>query len=101
MRWRVYYGDGSTASSEDVGPFSICPNNVQVVVAENNNGLSVMQGKDYFYWSDKMGWCPCDTGGLWDYLLIGTGPKYVLHGRSIRDEDYWNIVSRAASEGLG
>lgn len=99
-RFRVYYGDGSTYSGD---PFQAPPANVQAIAYEEPNaqaGFLVVQGKDCYVWRYGL-WDGVDIGGLWDYLLIGTGPKYVLCGRSIRDEDFWATVTRAGKEGLG
>jgi len=94
MGWEIYYGDKSTFSSEDGDPFHAPQNNVQVV---NNNG-KLYYGKDAYYWRPDVGWNACDIPGLWDYLLMYRGPKAVLFGRSIRDEDFWETVKRAKVE---
>jgi hypothetical protein len=94
MAWKIYYGDGSTFSSEDGDPFHAPTSNVQVV---DNDG-KLQSGKTAYYWNAETGWNGCDTPGLWDYLLMYRGPKAVLFGRSIRDEDYWEIRKRAKIE---
>jgi hypothetical protein len=99
--WRIYYGDGSTFSHEDGSPFAAPPAGVQVVSQQlDGQERELMHGKDYYYWRDDIGWNGCDLGGLWDYLLIGTGPKYVLAGRSVRNDVFWSIVGKAAKEPL-
>lgn len=98
MKFRIYYAD--SAYSGD--PFLAPPAGVLAVAqgADAPAGFVVIQGKDYYVWRDGR-WDGTDTGGLWDYLLIGTGPKYVLCGRSVRDEVFWAAVGRAATEGVG
>lgn len=85
----VYYGDFSTYDGD---PFLAPPNNVICVV---QNG-KVWHSRDAYYWHKDMGWTPCDDWGLRDYLLNYIGPKAVLFGRNIRDEDYWKIVEKAS-----
>lgn len=94
MTWKIYYGDGSTFSNENGDPFHAPSHNVQAV---NNNGKT-RHGKDAYYWHRDLGWKGCDIPGLWDYLLMYVGPKAVLLGRTIRDEDFWEIVKRAKVE---
>lgn len=103
-RWRLYYGDGSTFSSADGPPFDAPPANVQVVVCQDSStptGFNLRHGLDAYYWRDDVGWQGCDVPGLWDYLMMHRGPKVVLFGRSVRDDDFWKIVSRSSTEGLG
>lgn len=101
MRWRVYYADGSTYSDRDGDAFHAPTAGVQVVVMETPSGAPLRYGKDAYYWREDVGWQACDTPGLWDYLLMYVGPKAILIGRSIRDEDFWRILERAQREGLG
>ena len=114
MRWRIYYGDGSTFSDKDGSPFYARQDDVQVVVIESTsapNGYALMHGQPYkgmWVWkhdglkpdTDPV-WHLVDEAGLWDYLLMYRGPKAVLIGRTIRNEIYWEIMSRASKEGLG
>ena len=101
MRYRLYYGDGSTYSGD---PHFAPPANVQVVACEDittPTGFNLRHGLDAYYWREDVGWQGCDTAGMWDYLMLHHGPKVVLFGRSLRDDDFWKIVSRASVEGLG
>ena len=102
MKFRVYYGDGSTYSGD---PFEAPRCNVQAIVNENPaspQGFDVCTGSksDYYIWRDGQ-WWDCDEAGMWDYLLLLTGPKSILFGRTMRNEEYWAIVARAQKEGLG
>lgn len=100
MKWRIYYGDGTTFSDRDGSPFQAPPAGVIVIAFEDNGKTKLAHSKDYYLWRED-GWYVADMGGLWDYLLIGTGPKYVLAGRTIKTQDYWDIVGRAGKEGVG
>lgn len=102
MRYRIYYGDGSTYSGD---PFKAPRTDVQVIAQDANNekGFVLLHGnteRGYFFWADDIGWLCGDTGGFWDYLLQ-LGPRVVLLGRNIRDEKFWEIIHRAGMEGLG
>ena len=88
----IYYGDGTVYDGD---PFHAVPHNVIAVKVE---GRPLWHSRDYYYWHKDMGWVPCDEAGMWDYWLNYVGPKNVLFGRNIRDDDYWNIVKRAAEE---
>ena len=104
MQWKIYYDDGSVYSDLNGSPFNAPSTGVIVVVTGNSNSereFSLVHGKDAFYWNDDIGWWRgCDVAGLWDYLLMYHGPKAVIFGRTIRDDDFWKIVSRASKEGL-
>lgn len=102
-RWRIYYDDGSTYSS-DRDPFFAPQTGVQVLVQEvpgGKIGFRPYHSKDAYYYRDGR-WFACDEAGMWDYLLMHRGPKAVIFGRSmVRDEDFWKVVRRAKTEGLG
>lgn len=103
MRWRIYYGDGSTYSDRDGLP-ELAPNtNAQVVAREfpnNAKGYALMHSKDAFVWREGR-WDGVDTMGLWDYIIEHQGWQKIILGRSIRDDTFWKCVSRAGKEGLG
>jgi hypothetical protein len=107
MRWRIYYEDGSTFSDRDGDAFHAPPAGVQVIAREDPSsprGFRLLHGaaghRDAFYW--KAGdWYGCDMAGLWDHLLMYVGPKAILLGRTIRNEDFYSIKARAMREGLG
>lgn len=96
LSWRIYYGDDSVFSDRDGSPFDAPSANVQVVVG----AAGILHSKDAWVWRPDTGWRPCDTAGLWDYLLNYRGPKAVLFGRTIRDDHFWEIVKRAQRENL-
>ena len=104
MRFRIYYGDGSTYSGD---PYHAPPNNVQCVVQEmpgHERGWVISKGEHETkgsWWWDGEHWRVCDTAGMWDYLLMHVGPKAILFGRTLRDSDHWAIIERANREGLG
>ncbi len=98
-KFRIYYDDGSTYSSD---PYFAPSTGVQVVIQENitrSVGFDLFCGKDAYYWKDGR-WFQCDIPGMWDYLFMYVGPKAVLFGRTIQDDDFWNMVTHAKNEGL-
>ena len=103
-RWRIYYGDDSTFSDRDGTPFDAPATNVMVTTVESFGGkkpFKVQHGLDNHYWHRDNGWVGCDWAGFMDYLMMFTGPKAVLFGRTIRDDKFYEIVNRAMREGLG
>ena len=104
-RWRIYYGDDSTFSDRDGSPFDAPTTNIQAVVTElgprSKKPFKVQYGLDHHYWHKDNGWVMADWCGFMDYMMMQTGPKAVLFGRTLRDEDFWRIVARANTEGLG
>lgn len=100
--WRIYYGDWSTFSDRDGTPFDAPTANVQVIAyqSDSSKGFSLIHGKDNYIWRDGQ-WHGTDTSGFWDYLYLSTGPKAVLFGRTLRNDDFWLVVERAGREGIG
>lgn len=96
--FRIYYDDGSTYAGD---PFEAASHGVIAVVVRRNGKPLVWHSRDAYYWHKEMGWTPCDDWGYRDYMLNYIGPKAVLFGRNVRDEQYWAIIKRAIAEGLG
>ncbi len=112
MRWRIYYGDGSTYSDRDGSPFFAPTSDVQVIAQEDAAGP---QGRILIYgdpsagrsdlgtfcWRDDgFGWDVHDTPGFYDYLFNYRGPKAVIFGRTIPTKSFEAILARAVREGL-
>lgn len=100
MDWLVYFGDGSTWNGDPFYPPQ--RTDVQVISRRTENGgIGLIHGKDYYVWRDS-DWVGVDAGGLWDYVMTYLKPQSIILGRTtIRDTDFWNLVSRAKHEGLG
>lgn len=96
--WIIFYGDGSTFSSDDGKPCDAPPLNVQVLIQENANGKWVFYTKDNYYvwgWRSKNEWVAVDQAGREDYDFHHTGCKNVLFGRWIDDISYEKIYKKA------
>ena len=100
IKWRIYYDDGATFTDLDGSHFDAPATGVQIIAskADTEKGFILSKGKTGYYWKD--GWNPCDEFGVYDYLMFHKGPKAVLFGRTIRNEDYFNIVKRATRDGI-
>lgn len=99
VKFRVYYDDGTTYIGD---PFIAPATGVVVIACEDtkaNKGFRMTMSKDAYFLKDGR-WWGCDVMGMYDYLMSYVGPKAVLFGRTIRDDLYWDIVSRATKEGL-
>lgn len=90
-RWAIFYGDGTVFTSEDGEPFYAPSSNVQVVVQDGG----LQSAKTAYYWKPEVGWCGCDEFGMHDYWQQYVGPKAVIFGRTIRNEDFWATMKRA------
>jgi hypothetical protein len=100
LTWRVYYGDGSTLSNEDVDPYAVPGLDVQAIVqADPDVGRYVLHHMDFYWWVAQDGqWHQGDHFGLWDYLAR-PGPKKVVFGRSLDNLSYKAILARAVADG--
>jgi hypothetical protein len=101
MRWKIFYGDGSTYDSEQGGPELAPARDVQVIINEDSEYLWATQtSSDYYVWDNRTGelrWWGVDKFGLYDYL-IEPGWKIVLFGRTISNEEYAAIFQRAKND---
>lgn len=102
MRWKVYYSDGTSISSDDITPWAIENRaDVQVIVQESKDNRWVTRsGKDYYIWAERGGgakWYGVDIFGLHHYLLQ-PGYKCVLFGVEIDSKVFNEIFNRARAE---
>jgi hypothetical protein len=107
MRWRIYYGDGSTYDGEGIPTFpstngdgaSSPPSarDVQVIMQDHDYvGKELATGADYYIFDDKMQkWRGVDLFGLFDFLLDS---GIILFGRTISNEEYQKILNGAIKE---
>ena len=97
MRWRIYYGDGSTWDAEQ-GAFDAPTRNVQMVaVADPDHGWYLCRSNDYYWLLPNDTWQGGDIFGLWDYL-IEPGAKRVLFGRTITNREFEAILLGAYND---
>lgn len=99
MKWRIYYGDGSTVDDTELNPFDVPGLNVQAIVqADEDVGRYVLHRMDFYWWvPEDNEWNQSDQFGLWDYLQR-PGPKKVVFGRSLNNIDYKRILALAIKD---
>ena len=69
VKWRVYYGDKTTFSSDDGSPQDAPPWNVQTIVQPHiESGRYLLPPYDYYIWRDER-WIGVDACGLADHLV--------------------------------
>lgn len=105
LRWKLYYADREPFSSEDGSPFDAPGAGLEVIVqSDDAHGREVSCGgnmgrrDDYWWWvEDEQRWQCGDYAGLIDYLMLA-GPRKVLFGRTICDEKFRAIYTRAMTD---
>jgi len=99
MKWKIFYGDGSTYSNEDGSPELAPKRNVQIVIHSSELvGFSIEREEHYYLWqADRGGWTAANEFGLYDYL-IDPGFKIVLFGRTLNLTEYQAILNRAIAD---
>ncbi len=96
-RWRVYYADGSTYADTD-GPVLEAPGlGVQAINFRQPCGTRATARRSDFYWYDGGTWWGGEIFGLFDYLAR-PGPRKVIFGLTLLDEDYQRIRDAAVND---
>lgn len=105
MNWKIYYGDGSTFSSDDGLPNDAPSYNVQVIVQPDktngggNVGRQTMHLHDWYYWrTDVQDWYGGDLHGLLDLLLSRAPITAICQGRVIPTNQFQIILKRAKTD---
>jgi hypothetical protein len=97
MDWRIYYGDGTTFSSEDGSASSAPPLNVQAIAQalpdDPTVGRKTVSQYD-FYWFDGQ-WFGGDLFGLFDYLMRSGAVKF---GRAVPRLEFERHLKRAVTD---
>lgn len=96
MKWRIYYGDGSTWNGS---PWDAPTTGVQLIVRTDQfNGRYLLAQKDYYYYDPEADdWYGSDRGGFYAYLMR-PGPKRVAFGEWVPTEVYQSCVERALAD---
>ena len=99
MKWRIYYGDGSTFDNLEGSAFDAPARDCQMIaVADADHGWQLCRSNDYYWFLPAQeSWQGGDIFGLWDYL-IEPGPKRVLFGRTIPNAEFRAIWDRCSAE---
>lgn len=97
LKFKIFYGDGTTYSNKNGPPERAPKRNVQLITVEDDViGRRIEATNDYYAYTSH-GWRGCDRFGLFDYL-IEPGVKLVLFGRSLSDVEYKTIRDKAVKD---
>lgn len=112
MKWKIYYGDGSTFSDEDGRAEDAPGDNVQVIIDMQPHRMilhgggeeTITEGRRIdpagrgFYWFEKGHWCIGDFTGLLLYLRR-PGLKVTKFGESlVPSSRFHDIMVRASQD---
>lgn len=100
MKWKIWYGDGSTFSSEDGPPAAAPSANVQVIAQEDPDvGRFLLNQRDYYIFNGgEIGWSSADQAGFWDYMINAPNPKIIGIGRVISNAEFQAIYNSARND---
>lgn len=113
MRWRLYYGDGSTYEGESDADAFAAPTMSAIILkqeADNPRGYSIRHGCTFFVW-ERIGLSDGtileegrwggknDLIGLTHYWQTHQGPQKILVGIEIHDDTYHAISKIADTDG--
>lgn len=97
MKFKVYYSNGTTCSSDEYTPETLPARDVQVIVQDDPDvGWATTHTRDYYLWRDGR-WVGADIFGLWDYLSR-PGWKRVLFGRTLLRDEFNEVYQRAKAD---
>lgn len=96
MRWRIYYADGSTYSSEDGPGEEAPPYGMQVILqADEVTGTRRLRYGDFYtYHAEADEWMAHDLPGM---IFQMTDRGYIKHGAAI-PVDQWRAIYAAACD---
>lgn len=95
MDWKIYYGDGSTFSSDDGAPHEAPALNVQAIAEKDERvGRTVLTRFD-FYVRKKDGWYGVDMFGMLDHFM---SEGLLKCGRTISTGEYNEVVQQATND---
>lgn len=98
LTWRLYYGDGTTFSSDEGPPAAAPPVNVQAIAQAADLGIGRRTcSRCDFYWFDRGEWHGSDLFGLFDYLMR-VSPSIVKFGRVLPRLEFEAILNRAVTD---
>ena len=98
MQWRVYYTGEQTFSDKDGSPYDAPATSVLVICkADEQCGRVLVLAVDFYWWQNKT-WFGGDTAGLYQHLMLDRGPKAVLFGRQVGNDEYDRAVNAALSD---
>lgn len=93
LKWKIFYTGCSTYSDADGSPFDAPATGAQAVVkTDTATGRVLLSCCDYYWWDNaRDAWYGGDVAGFYQYMMIAKGPKAVLFGQYISNEEFHNI----------
>jgi hypothetical protein len=89
--FRIYYDGGETYDGD---PWLAPALGVLVIVERDpDHGRRLIARKDFYTWRGERWWA-VDHIGFYDYL-IAPGPRKVIFGRMIKNEEWYDAMRRA------
>ena len=113
MRWRIYYGDGSTYEGDSDKDAFAAPCISAIILkqeTDNDRGYTRRNNPKYLVW-ERIGlsdgtileegrWGAKDDDiGLYNYFFTHVGPQKVLIGVEIHDDTFVDISRKVDSDG--
>jgi len=100
LRWRIYYGDGSTFDNLQGSPDEAPPFGVQFIVQiyADDKKRDTLKQADYFVMLESGTWVGSDITGILDKLIHRIPFTGLLVGRWIEVEDYEALQLKVARD---
>jgi len=100
LRWRIYYGDGSTfdnlqGSADEAPPFGV---QFIVQLCDEDRYRDTLQRVDYFIMTETGVWVGCDITGLLDRLINRIPFSGLLVGRWIEHDAFMELQNAVARD---
>jgi len=99
LKWRIYYGDGTSFDNTQGSPKDAPTLDVQViVVADDDVGRQLLHLWDWYYFDlDDNQWCGADIYGVLDQFMH-RNVEALKQGRTLPQRDFDAIKQRAIDE---
>jgi hypothetical protein len=100
LKWRIYYDDYTTFSSDDGTPLEAPPFGVIAIPFPNTDtGRGIVHYHDWYFWHLRdLRWWGSDIHGLLDLLLHNAPITAIKQGRSVSNTVFARIYARALAD---
>jgi hypothetical protein len=100
LRWRIYYGDGSTfdnlqGSADEAPPFDV---QFVVQLCDQNRWKEQLDQSDYFVMTENGVWVGCDITGVLDRLINRIPFSGFLVGRWIEHDAFMDLQIKVTKD---
>lgn len=99
VKWKIYYGDGSTATNESHRLEEVRGDDVQLIVQEEPTvKWEMLHARDFYIWHfSGERWIGVDWFGLYQYMCR-PGFNVILVGQTLLREDFNNLYRIAKAD---